>query len=305
MKEKFKKLFDSILHPKVWVYILFIVLTIIVCITTILLTIKVEANVLSYILYVLSFLILVYTVYMSFYFYPKIKKYFIERAMKYKFTRKYLTDFTYRSLVSACISFIINVTYAIAQGVLAILAHSIWYASLSAYYLALCLIRGGIVFNHLKRRKVEDEKQYELKQIISYRNCGIYLNILTVALSASIIQMVVINQGYKYAGIMIYVMAAYVFYKFYIAIKNIFRARKSKDYTTQSIRDLNLADALMSMFALQTAMFQAFGDGFDPYAFNSATGTVVTLSIIAISLVMIIGGTRKIRKLKSEKSVKN
>ncbi len=65
-----------------------------------------------------------------------------------------------------------------------------------------------------------------------------------------------------------------------------------------SIRDLNLSDALVSMLALQTAMFQAFGEGSNPYMFNAITGAGVTLILVALSVVMITHGNREIKRLK-------
>ena len=299
MKEKFKKIYYHMMNPSIWSFIIFALLAVFFSALSVVLAIKNYNAFWTYIVYFIAFLVLAYTLYHFIYFYARIKKSIINKALKYKYLRKYINDFTFRSLVSASMSFIFNVSYAIVQGILAIIGNSIWYASLAGYYLALSLIRFGIIFKHLKRQNFENDKQYILNQLISFRNCGIYLNILTMALSISIIQMVIANQSYQYAGIMIYLMALYVFCKFIISIKNIFKAKKSKDYTTQSIRNLSLADALMSIFALQTAMFHAFGGDYDPYVFNSITGTIIALAILILSWAMIIIGIKKIRQIRN------
>lgn len=301
IKERFKAFLEKIKNPAPWVVVLFVFLTIALAGMSIAFPILQISNVLVYIVYGLAAICLSYTVYLFIFTFPKLKKRFREELMKYKYTKRYLEDFEFKSMVSACVSFSINMIYAIFQGVMGILSHSIWYGSLSLYYIVLCSIRGGIVFANYRRRKTEDEHEYLIKQVRSYRNCGIYLNILTLALSASIVQMVILNQGYKYAGLMIYVMAAYAFYKLTISIVNIVRAKRTENYTTKSIRNLNLSDALVSILALQTAMFQAFGTEVEPFLFNALTGAGVTLITIIISVIMIVKGTKELNKLKKEK----
>ena len=297
-KESAKAVFDRVKAPKPWVFVMFLILTLLMLSASIVLLVLGFTQFWVYIINALTAILLAYTIYLIVHFYPLIKAKVIETLKKSKSIARYLEDYKYKSLVNTCITFSINIAYALTQGVLAILSNSIWYGTLAAYYIILCFIRGGIVYKHFKRRKVGDEKEYALKQAQSYRNCGIYLNILTFALSGSIVQMVILNQGYRYAGIMIYVMALYTFYKLALAIKNIVKAWKRNDFTIMSIRDLNLSDALVSMLALQTAMFQAFGEGSNPYIFNAITGAGVTLILIALSVVMIAHGNREIKRLK-------
>lgn len=87
-----------------------------------------------------------------------------------------------------------------------------------------------------------------------YRTGGILLIVLTLALSAAVVQMVYANRAFEYAGLMIYASAAYAFYKIIMALYNLVKARKQSDFKIRAVRNINFADAAVSVLALQTAM---------------------------------------------------
>ena len=153
------------------------------------------------------------------------------------------------------------------------------------------------------QEKRRNRKSYTLEnQIKSYRNCGIYLVLLNFALIGAIAQMVLANQGFKYAGIIIYIMAVYTFWKLGMSIYNLFKAKKHNDYTIQSIRNISFADALVSILGLQTALLAAFAPNYNPYLPNALTGGAISIIIITIGVIMIISGQKKIKILQKEKN---
>ena len=125
--------------------------------------------------------------------------------------------------------------------------------------------------------------------------------VLNFALVAAIVQMVNAGGGYEYAGLMIYVMATYTFYKLGLSIYNIVKAKKHKDYTIQSIKNISFADSLVSILALQTALLAAFAENYEPALPNALTGGAVSLIIIAIGIIMIANGQTQLLKLQREK----
>lgn len=295
---KLKLLFKKLKTPSVGFSVLFSLLSIAIIASTIVFVILGVTAFWVYILYILSAMALTYEVYIVIFYAPKIRQAFINLAMKNKYTKSYIQNFGFRSLVSSSFGAIINIGFAVTQGVLAIITNSIWYGALAVYYILLSCIRSGIIIRHNQRKSVDDPNEYLYLQTKSYRNCGIYITTLTIALSGAIAQMVIANQGFKYAGIMIYVIASYTFYKLTLAIINIVKAKKNDDYTIQSARNLNLASALVSLLALQTAMFDAFGGGVNPSLANALTGTGVSLIIITLGLIMAIHGQKKLKQLK-------
>lgn len=297
---KWKQFFEKIKTPKLWVLILVIIFSVMIIASTIVLAVFQITDVWVYAVYVLAFVALAYDVYLIVCYAPTIKQKCLETALKNKFLKKFIENYGFKSLVTSSFGFVINVGFAITQAVFAILAHSVWYGALAVYYICLSLIKGGILFKHSRRKRIENDNNFLTDQVKSYRNGGWYLTALTFAMSGAIVQMVIANQGFKYAGLFIYVMATYTFYKLTMCIINIVKALKHKDYTIQSIRNLNLASTLVTLLALQTAMFDAFGNGYNPAIANALTGGAVTLVVLAIAIIMIVKGNKKLKQLKGE-----
>ena len=217
-----KKIIEKLKNPAKIFAILFSVFAIAVISLTITLLCIGYNSMLMYLLYFVSAIVLSYWVYIIVIFAPIIKNDFIDFLRKFKFMSELLDSYGYRSVIFAILSFILNISFAVIQGVLAIMSRSIWYGALATYYIIISCIRGGLVGISRKRNKQE----YSLeKQIKSYRNCGIYLMLLNLALIPAIVQMVVVNQSFKYVGIMIYVMATFTFYKLGISIYNFIKAK--------------------------------------------------------------------------------
>lgn len=300
MKIKLKQIYEKLKTPSkpfAWCFGIFATLVIAFTITA--LVLGHSTAIWMYALYCISAILLTYLVYIIVYYVPKMKESTINLLKKHKFTNELLVSYGYRSVIFASFSFIINIAYAITQGVLAIFAHSIWFGALAVYYIIISCIRGGLIGYSRKRNQQEIPLDSQIK---SYRNCGIYLILLGVALIPAVTQMIVRNEGFRYAGLMIYAMAAYAFYKLSMGIYNIFRAKKNQDYLVQSIRNLCFADALVSILALQTALLDAFGDpAHSPALANSLTGTATLLGIIAIGIYMIVSSNKKLKEQQNAK----
>lgn len=245
---------------------------------------------LSYALYLLAALSLGYSVYI------------VVRALRgLRNRKKIFRDYAFRTTVTSSVSFVINFGYAVFQAVLAVLSRSVWLGALAGYYACLCFMRGFLLFRR-KTNAGKEESEASLQSAISYRNCGYFFLFLTLVFSAAVVQMVLSEKGFRFEGLMIYVAAAYAFYKIILATVNISKARKQSDLIVRSLRNVNLADALVSILALQTAMFRSFGsEGIKVGKFNGATGAAVCLLIAATGIVMAVNGAMKVKRLKAER----
>lgn len=297
---KFKIFLLKLKKPSILLSVIFSILALsVIALTIVWVCLWNTESFFCYIMYVISALSLTYFVYIIVYFAPKIKHNAINLLKKYKFTSELLKSYGYRSVVFAIWSFIINIAFAVVQAVFAILSHSVWYWALAIYYTAISLIRGGLVVVSRKKKRPEIDKAK------SYRNCGIYLLFLNLSLVAAIVQMVLANQSFKYAGIMIYIMATYTFYKLGLSIYHLIKAKKQNDFTIQSIKNISFADALVSLLALQTALLQAFSQDYIPYLPNSLSGGAFSMIIIALGIYMIVRGNSTINQLKSKQQENN
>ena len=134
----------------------------------------------------------------------------------------------------------------------------------------------------------------EINQNKTYRNCGILFIFLTIAFSGVIVLIYTSNMYFEYAGYMIYAVAYYTFYRLTLSIINIFKAKKQDNLYVKSIRNINLASALVSILVLQVAMFQAFSPEHNTSYANALTGAGVAIIILTLGIMMII----KFQKLK-------
>lgn len=292
-----KKLLNFFKQPPVW--FVFVWLAITLCaIAAALLCMFLLDSIINYVVYALSAISLGYLVYAIIITAPKIKRGIVSKLNQRNFTNKLINQFGFRTVVFAIVSFTLSAAYVAFNGVLGIINRSVWYGSLAAYYLILAVMRGiVIVFYRGKNKLVLKGKDFKAEAFKIYRLCGIGLIVLPIALSFAILNMVLGKNSFEHYGYTIYVAALYAFYKIIMAIYNAVKAKKSEDATVSALRNINLADALVSILALQTAMFKQFGgeSSFQGYM-NAATGTIVCVLTLAIGIIMIVWSNKKLKE---------
>ena len=245
----------------------------------------------AYFIYALAAVSLGLSVYVTVKLIPRAKKKIIAALQKREFTSRLLENYGFRTLVFAVVSLSVSAAYAVFNGVIAAMDLSVWYSALAAYYLTLAVMRGYLLFHSRKKNRAEAQISAGLlkkKQIETYRNCGILLILLPVCLSFAIMQMIVSDKSFKHEGLAIYGAAAYSFYKLTMAIINTVKARKNDDYTVRAIRIINLADGVVSLFALQVSMVREFAPEIDKSFGNGFLGAATCLFIIFLGVYMII-----------------
>ena len=305
MNERWQKVLQKLKQPPVWLLVLTYVLTL-ASATGALLILLVDWEgtflaVVAYTMFGVAAITLSYTVYTLVRFAPKMRRSIIEWAEKYEFTHSLLRNYGFRTIILTIGSFFMSVAYGVFNGVLGIVGRSIWFGALAAYYIFLAFLRGGILIYHKRKKKNDGELDNDLVRAKTYRNCGILLLILNVALSSAIAQMIFDEQSFSYAGWTIYAFAAYAFYKITMSIINLVRARKQNDLTVQAVRNVNLVDGAVSILALQTALLSTFmEEGTDVSLFNTLTGTAISLFAVGLSIFMIVKANKSIKQLQTE-----
>jgi len=158
----------------------------------------------------------------------------------------------------------------------------IYNAVLAGYYFLLVLVKTGILFGFRRTRKGDDPVRDD---IVAYLVAGLTMLVMHIAVVSLVIRL---NEGesFHYAGVIIYGYALYAFVKIIAAIVNLVKTRKRKlSLVTQAIRNINLADAAISILALQTAMLSEFGSFGNA---NRITGGAICAIIMLMSVYMII-----------------
>ena len=215
-------------------------------------------EILSYVFYALSAIFLAYSVYTVVLFIPIWKKKIVEILQKREFTAKILEHYGFRTVIFSIFSFALSILFAIYNGVIALYSKTLWYGALAAYYILLVTLRWGVLgyLNKKRKGKIEySEIEKRNREIKIYRTSGIILIILPICLSFAILEMVAADRAFERLGLTIYFAATYAFYKIITACYNFFKARKGDDLIVQTARNINLADAFVSILALQSSMF--------------------------------------------------
>lgn len=294
-----KNFYEKLKNPPAWLCVLTFVLTVVAIALALVLVISGVDGVIAYISYGFSAIMLAYAVYIIVRFSKNVKQKIITVMKKYKITAKMLENFGYRKFVFLTLSFLGNILYAFFQATFAIISKSIWYGALAVYYIALSIVRGLVVKSTAGVMDATDRKS-NLKRVKTYTGCGYSLIVLNLALVSAVVQMVVQNKSFNYAGIMIYAMAAYAFFKLTVSIITAVKAKNRGDLSVQAINSISFADSLVSIFALQTAMLQVFGNGVNARMTNAMTGGTVLLTIIALGVYMVINGKKKRRQIEEK-----
>lgn len=284
----FKKIFRELKEPRVLFLVLFYVGFAAALTGAVLLLLLVpEQGAFQYLLYGLSAIGLAYFVYTVIYLSPKVKGKIVTAMSKHRFTDGILKSYGFRTLVFASVGFAVNVAYTALQAIIGIVSRSVWNIVIAVFYLALIAVKSVALFCAVKYEKNAE------KQVKAYRACGYMLNLLTFAMSGIIALIFSADMTFEYAGVMIYAVAAYTFYKIITAVYQIFKAKKQDSLAVQAIRNINLTSALYSILVLQVAMFQAFGERANHFS-NGITGGVVAAIILTISIIMIVKSYRKV-----------
>ena len=285
-----KSIWNKIKEPKgVFLILFYIFFAIVLAGTITLVVLKQGQSVFHFLLYVLSAICLAYCVYSIVILAPKMKQNIIKEMQKHKFTNTMLESYGYRTMIFGIFSFLLNMAYVIFMGILAFMTKSAWYISITFYYLVLSLMKGRVLYSKKKYNSIERSAK-------AYRYCGIMFIIMTVAFSGIMVLIYTSNMYFEYAGLMIYAVAAYTFFKLGMAIYNIFKARSHDDLYVQSIRNINLASALVSIVVLQVALFQAFSPISNSGVSNGITGGAISLLILLLGIFMIIKANKSPKK---------
>lgn len=308
MNKKVKTFLQKLKNPPVWAQITTYLVTLLSAVGALLILFvdyeKSALAALAYSLFFVAAISLAYSVYLIVRTVPVWKKKIIAWARKYEFTYLLLRNFGFRTIIFTIGSLCISIAFGFFNGVVGIYYRSVWNGALAAYYLCLAIIRGNVLLYHKRKRKksIEDFRQEAWSQAKHYRNYGIILLLLNLALSSMIGQMVFEDRAFHYADWTLYAHAAYAFYKIAMSIVNLFKARKQDDLTVQAIRNINFADAAVSILALQTALLHTFTvDGRNVALFNLITGSIVSIVIVSIAVLMIVAGIKQMKAIKSEK----
>lgn len=295
-KINWKKLGYKLLFPPKWLLFLF---TIVAAVTLSAVFIKGwETAPVSYAIYIFSF----YTLTIDCVFFsivlPKQYKRMKQRIYNNKYGNHYKTDIVFHTHVWLHISLAFKVFYTGTNLLSFFLYHSMWFVILTGYYATLAVML-FLLLRYLQRNEPGKNMLGEWKRA---RLCSYILLSINFALSGAVLMILYQNKSFEYNGILIYAMAAYTFYITIRAIIDVIKYRNNPSPVLKVRKVINLSAALVSMLALETAMFAQFGADMLPehkWIFIALTGAGVSIIVVTLSVSMIIKSTKEIKLLRS------
>ena len=227
---------------------------------------------------------------------PRIVKFFQNFERDNKYLQKWFSDVHLRMNVSLYGSLIWNVIFAIFQLGLGFYYRSFWFCAMFAYYVLLGLMRFFLV-KHTRVYQANEEMRMENKR---YVLCGWLLLLMNLALAVVVTFLIIWEQGVKHHMITTIAMATFTFLTFTFAIVDLVRYRKYQSPIYSSAKIINLIAGCVSMLTLETAMLTTFGTTESPLfrqIILAATGVAVIGLAIVMALIMIIKGSRQLKKI--------
>ena len=287
-----KKIGKALLYPHIAVMILLVPLA-----TAFLVTSMVCIGTESAVAYV-SYVLAAYTLTVWCFKIPIMIEFFKEFRQKNKYFRKWREDTRLRVNVSLYGSLFWNALFGFFQLCLGFYHKTFWFYSFGVYYICLAVMR-FFLLSHTRKYAPGEKMQTEL---VKYRNCGWVFLVMNLALSLIIYFMLYWNRTFEHHMIVAIAMAAYTFTAFTVAIVNIVKYKKYSSPVFSASKAISLAAALVSMLTLESTLLTTFSDETMTEAGQKwmlgATGTVISVTVVAMAIYMIVIGTKKHRELK-------
>lgn len=181
-----------------------------------------------------------------------------------------------RTLKLALGSLAFNIAFATYYLMLGLITSSWWLLTLGSYYLILSIVRFVVLRSKSKERFIT-------------KFTGWMLIILSIPLFGTVVLSVVQDRGHKLHMIVMIAMAAYAFTKITLAIIKFIKTRRSTSATLITLRNISLADAFVSIFALQRSMLVSF-EGMtesEIVIMNASLGSAVCVIVFLLGLNLV------------------
>lgn len=200
--------------------------------------------------------------------------------------KKLVESQRYRIILSAAVSFVINLLYAVYHCVLGVLNLSFWFIAMCAFYGILATMRFSAVLCEHNRHSqpCEDMERFVMKF------SGVLLILLGIVLAAVNYICLAQNIAAKHEEILMITIATYTFTKITMAIVKAVKQRNDPSLLLRTIRNIGYADVSASVLTLQRSMLVSFGsmNSGQIYRMNALTGAAVCLFVLMLGFSMII-----------------
>ena len=189
-----------------------------------------------------------------------------------------------------------HAVYAVGNSAIGLLTHSWWFTTVGAYYAVLAITRFSVL---LIERKSDDDTGLFVRRLT-----GVLLVVLSLCIVGMNILSAVKDRGTAFHEIAMITIATYTFFKITVAIIGMVKARRAASPTLKTLRNLSLADASVSVYAMQRSMLVSFPGmaASDVLLLNIFTGTAVWIVVLLLGINLIGGKYTDMAKSKIVKA---
>lgn len=199
--------------------------------------------------------------------------------------RRLKSDARYRIVFIAGLSLALNALYALGNLALGIYERSYWFITAGAYYAILSVMRySAVLFERKSKSENADAERFV------QRFSGIMLMGLSLVLAGSVYLSVRYDVSSSIHEIIMITIATYTFTKATFAIINAVKVRKVDSPLLETLRNISLSDAAVSIFSMQRSMLVSFHGmtAENIKLMNTLTGAGVCLIVLGLGILMII-----------------
>lgn len=198
-----------------------------------------------------------------------------------------LSDYGARTLFSSIVVLAANIVYVVYLALMAMIYESAWYGALAGFYAWLVVIRSAVVLweRYFARESGAETAPMRRKRLIAVVS-GCALIVAGGVASAPIIQMSI--GSYPQGGGIpdVVINAVFAFVKMTSAIVQVVRAAGYRDPVAQSLRNVSLVTAMMSLLTLQVSIIIAFAHGYSMWEYVVGLGVLVSTATIVSGVYM-------------------
>lgn len=216
------------------------------------------------------------------------------------YARRWFSDLRFRTNITLSGNVAWNTGYAALQLGLGIYHHSLWFYSLSLYYVSLAIMRLFLVKHTLHHAPGEHLRE----EWHRYRICGWVFLLLNMALTVMIFYMVYRNRTVRHHEITTISMAAYTFTSLTMAIINVIKYRRLGSPVFSASKAISLASGCVSMLTLEGTMLTTFRSADMPLQtqqlFLGISGGVISVFILVMAIYLIVHGNQQIKSMEKE-----
>lgn len=220
------------------------------------------------------------------------------------FIGRLIKDMDFRTYFFMIISCFLNYVFAVFNIYQGTVQNSDWLRAVAAYYFVLMGTRLWLIFKADKNKRESDIYIKMKREYTSFRNTGVGLWILNMAISAVAVIMIVRDEHFTYPFPLNYGVIVVTFYNLGLALLGMHNYSTMKRPILRANKLMCFPAAVTGLFFCQTMMLATFaGSGVDVSRriFNSITGSAAFFISLIMAIYMIKLGKKSLARLEELK----